>query len=297
MSTPAPQPRGGTKKCPQCWLDKPWPSSFIGAKGKPIGFCTTCRARYAGWTGKSLAERAATPRSGVPALPALRARLFLRSQNKKLGGIPTSVTSRGTCPPSCDFYETGCYATYGKLAAHWRTVGSKGDSWADFLADVRALPEGQLWRHNTAGDLPGDGGCIDLRAFRQLLSAASHTRPFSFTHKYGSLSNRVLIRYANRRGFTINLSADSLAEADRLADFDAGPVAVVLHSDTPDRGTITPKGRRVVVCPAQTLAGLTCVECRLCAHPTRLAIVGFRAHGQARAFVDSHVGRRLPVVA
>jgi hypothetical protein len=285
----ATQPANGRKRCVRCWKVKAWPQSFIGKLGKPIGECTTCRAKYSGWAKKTPEERLAVGRRGVPKSGALRARLYKRSFNKKLGGIPNSVTSRDTCPPSCSFYAQGCYALFHTLAHHWRRVGVSGDSWQEFLKDVRSLPEDQLWRHNTAGDLPGMEEEIDSVAFKQLLQAAAHTRPFTFTHKYKSAKNRRLIAQANQNGFTINLSADSLKEADRLADYAVGPVAVVLPSDTPDKGTRTPKGRQIVVCPAQTEAHLTCATCRLCAHPQRIGIVGFRSHGQAKGVVNQLV--------
>jgi hypothetical protein len=223
--------------------------------------------------------------------------LFLRSQNRKLGGIPTSITSRSTCPPSCGFYGHGCYAEFAHLAHHWRTVGKSGDSWEDFCAAVAALPRGQLWRHNTAGDLPGGGEVIDRAAMLALIRANRHRRGFTFTHKHGTPGNISLILEANVRGFTVNLSADSLDHADRLARLQAGPVAVVLGDDVPERGTRTPAGLKVIVCPAQTSAARTCANCQLCARPQRKAIVGFWAHGQASRLVTTIVKqRRLPGV-
>jgi hypothetical protein len=102
------------------------------------------------------------------------------------------------------------------------------------------------------------------------------------------------------RGFTVNLSADSLEEVDRLLDRNKDdaplPATVVLEAGAPDKGIRTPGGRRVVVCPAQT-SGTTCAECELCANPFRHSIVGFRSHGQAAALIPEIVRRRrLPVL-
>ena len=224
----------------------------------------------------------------------LRAKLYPHSKNAKLGGIPASVTSRGTCPPGCSFYQAGCFATYGKQAHHWRVVGESGDSWQDFLAHVRGLPAGQLWRHNVAGDLPGEGESVDRVAMLQLVAAAVHTRAFTFSHKGAAPENRDVIAKAVLAGFAINLSADSLEQADQLADLGIAPVAVVLRSGAPDKGNVTPKGRKILVCPAERVAGITCARCGLCAKTERRSIVGFRAHGQASAYVSELVslGRR-----
>lgn len=278
-------------QCWQCWAVKP-PEDFIGRKGGRVRMCAACRDRYYDWGKKSAAEKAAVHRHGVPESGALRARLFVRSGNRKLGGIPSSITSRDTCPNACSFYEAGCYAEYHVLAYHWRQVGAKGDSWEDFCAQVAALPKEQLWRHNVAGDLPGVGDRIHAAKLAQLVEANRGRRGFTFTHKHLVTTDRDAIARANTRGFTVNMSADSLREADRLAEFDAGPVAVVLPSDVSDEAFRTPRGRQVVVCPAQTAAGLTCASCRLCSHADRRSIVGFRAHGQSVAQVDSLVRLR-----
>ena len=238
----------------------------------------------------------------------LRAKLHTQGGNAKLGDIPSSITSRGTCPPSCAFFESGCYAEFHLLAHHWKRVGEKGDRWPEFLASVRALPPGQLWRHNTAGDLPGDGEDIDAQLLEDLVLANRGRRGFSFSHKTGP-EHWPLLQWANLAGFTINLSANSLEHADALFaarvpehgldDLTAaGPVAVVLPSDAPVRGNRTPAGRHITVCPAQTDAHLTCETCQLCANPNRRTVISFLAHGQDRAHVSNLVqlGRK-PVEA
>ena len=133
------------------------------------------------------------------------------------------------------------------------------------------------------------GTRMDTARLTELVAANVGRRGFTFTHRHRSRQAMAQIRWANRAGFTINASADSLEEADRLADYEIGPVAVVVPSTTSDRGLRTPAGRKVVVCPAQTKADLTCATCRLCAIPSKKAIVAFRSHGQSRARVDDLV--------
>jgi hypothetical protein len=284
----------GEQRCPQCYRFRPYPSAFIGARGKPINWCTRCRKNYRGWDKKTPAEQAAVPRSGVPVRRELRVTFVPSSHNVKLGGIPASTTSRNTCPPSCSFYAAGCYALYGKTAYHWRNVPRDGVPWSQFLDHIRALPEGQLWRHNVAGDLPGDGEVLDGELLGELVEANRGRRGFTFTHKTGE-EHHEFLQWANLEGFTVNLSADSLEAADALFQegsplTKAGPVAVVLPNDAPDR-LKTPEGRRVVVCPAES-EELTCAECGLCAIASRRVIVGFRAHGQAKRLVSELVQLR-----
>ena len=129
------------------------------------------------------------------------------------------------------------------------------------------------------------------RGSRSSPSRNAGRRGFTFTHRYGTERAQSALAHANAGGFTVNLSADSLEEADRLYDLSVGPVAVLLPHDVPDRHLKTPAGRTVVVCPAQT-EGLTCLDCRLCAHPTRSSVVGFKAHGQFKKHVPELVQLR-----
>ena len=265
------------KVCPQCWRERP-ASAFIGKRGRPVQICDDCRSQHGPYGSYQ-------PRGRPIALIAqrgLRIGWSRQSNNVKTGPLPMSISSASTCPPSCALYGAGCYAEYSWTKTHWVTAGDEGLSWSEFLRRVRALPRGQLWRHNEAGDLAGAGEKVDVLKLRQLVAANGHAgaRGFSFTHKKLTRpAELAAVRAANAGGFTINLSAETLAGADRLARRRAGPVVVLLPHNAPDGSKRTPEGRHVVVCPAQT-SGLTCAECRLCAHPTRKSIVGFRAHGQ-----------------
>lgn len=207
------------------------------------------------------------------------AHLTLRSSNAKTGPIPVSTTEPDSCPPSCPFRGAGCYAKNGPLALHWRKLAERerGMPWGEFCIAIASLPAGQLWRLNQAGDLPGRGEEVNLSELRQLLRANTGKRGFSYSHKR-SPEALAAIREANDAGLVVNLSANSLADADTLADTGAGPVCVVLPGDT-TRNTITPRGRRVVLCPATQREGVTCATCQLCARRDRSVIVGFPAHG------------------
>lgn len=234
----------------------------------------------------------------------MRTTLTLRSRNGKTGPIPVSTTSADTCPPSCPFLKSGCYADAGPLALLWRDVnaGTKGMQWDAFCRTVAALPTGQLWRHNQAGDLPGHGDAIDAAQLVQLAAANTGRRGFTFTHKpvVGHPDNAAAIQAANAAGFTVNLSANTLAHADELAALAIAPVAVVLPHDvdgSTTRTLQTPAGRTVSVCPATYREDVTCQSCQLCQRQDRTCIVGFPAHGNARRKASLIASRSLPDVS
>lgn len=277
----------GTHVCAQCNKEK-GAQHFVG-KTKPfVTWCSECRKLYKSAGGYG--ERGSIPRRQLRVIADEPNLIWAEtSGNKKLGGIPASIVSAETCPPSCGFYGRGCYAEFGKSGYHWRRA-QDGISWSDFITRVASLPAGQLWRHAVAGDLPGVGEALDRQRLRQLAEANVGKQGFTFTHKrLESSFDKACVSVANKQGFTINLSADTLQQADERAQLEVGPVAVVLPSDAPHRGLRTPAGRPVVVCPAQTRPGATCASCRLCARPGRTGVVGFLAHGSMKRTVNKIV--------
>lgn len=277
--------------CAQCWRKKAI-KHFLSKSGTHyVARCRLCRIRYGGWSGLTVAQRRAAiipkRRNGIGYL----VHLVVASTNRKLGRMPVSMTDMKSCPTTCTFRNAGCYAEYGQVIMWWRRVAKRGVAWTDFCAQIATLPAGQLWRHNEAGDLPGIENVVDVRALGQLVRANRGRRGFTFTHKPLTRSVEcIAVANANAQGFTINLSADGLEDADRLAELGIGPVVTVVPSDAP-RGLRTPAGRKVVLCPAET-HGLTCLDCQLCAHATRKSIVAFRAHGQSKAIVSDLVQLR-----
>ena len=215
----------------------------------------------------------------------------LKSKNIKTGPIPVSTTSADSCPTVCPFNhknQGGCYAESGPLALHWRKVTEKarGESFTRFVEKIRDLPQGQLWRHNQAGDLQGKGNRIDAKPLAALVDANKGKRGFTYTHKPMTRANAALVANANANGFTINLSANSVAHADKLADLGVGPVVAVLPADASEN-TATPHGRKVVVCPATQRDDVSCATCKLCAIAERDFIIGFPAHGAAKRKAES----------
>jgi len=116
-----------------------------------------------------------------------------------------------------------------------------------------------------------------------LVAANRGRRGFTYSH-YRDGASLSWIQTANEWGFTVNLSANDLSDADTLADTGAGPVVVVLPS-TQTENTETPKGRKVVVCPATQRDDVSCATCQLCQRQ-RTTIVGFPAHGSRHRVIN-----------
>jgi|TARA_R110000823_G_C15865939_1_gene493690 hypothetical protein len=224
--------------------------------------------------------------------------LTKKSKNKKVSDlknkvyVPVSTSSFSTCPDNCslkkviteDGVETnGCYGDDYHLSMHWKKVSNGERVHTDFMEQIAALPDGTLWRHNQAGDLAGDNNHIDGGELKKLVKANTGKRGYTYTHKpMDNANNRNAVQHANNNGFIINLSAENLKQSDELADLGIAPVAVVLPSDHVGN-TKTPKGRKVIQCPATREGDTTtsCARCKLCAI-SRDFIIGFPAHGAGK---------------
>lgn len=206
--------------------------------------------------------------------------LNMASGNKKTGTMPVSTSHKGTCPSSCPFKEKGCYAKSGPLAIHWAKVtsGERGTDWKGFLAHVRKIPKGTLFRHNQCGDLVGTNDVIDTVALLDLIKANKGRRGFSYTHYPLTPVNVETLKEANDNGFTVNVSTNRIQEVDKAMETGL-PVVTVLPVGTTGRVQTTEGGNKVLVCPATLGREITCQECGLCQKRDRSFAIGFIAHG------------------
>lgn len=229
--------------------------------------------------------------------------LFTRvSSNSKTGPIATSISGSNTCPDNCSLKNNGCYAYFGPLNIHWSRLDrsrKKKYEWKNFIKELKTLFPNSLFRYGVAGDLPGTNNNIDKRKMTELINVCGkRIKAFCYTHKpvlsnsKQSKHNRELIKLANKKGFIVNLSADNLSEADDLLKLKIGPVVSIVPLDHP-KHSFTPEGRKVLVCPEQTI-GLTCDRCMLCAKKDRKFIVAFLAHGVSKNKVSQRA--TLPIV-
>ena len=206
------------------------------------------------------------------------------SSNSKIGKIPATNSSRLTCPDSCPFKLNGCYADGYYTSLNWNKVtsGERGSEWPEFIASIKAIKPAQLWRHNVSGDLrptANNKELIDSKALTQLATANSDSRGFAYTHYKPSKHNIAAIRKANKLGFTVNLSANSVAQSiEYKKAFPDLPVVTVAPSDI-DIETRTIDGVKVIICPATYKDNVTCKTCKLCSVANRDSVVAFPAHG------------------
>tara|TARA_R100000654_G_scaffold8022_1_gene19127 strand:- start:1383 stop:2069 length:687 start_codon:yes stop_codon:yes gene_type:complete len=212
-----------------------------------------------------------------------------KSANAKIGPMPASNSARATCPPSCPLIgKGGCYADAGfHTRLNWDKLdaGERGTPWPQFVDKIAALKPDTVWRHNVSGDLPPSAPDeIDSDKLKDLIAANDGRRGFTYTHYPMNAQNARKVRSANRRGFTINASANNEAQAVGYAKRNLPTVAIISDEKRGndwrafDRG-----GVKFVRCPAEYREGVNCLSCKLCTHAKRKTVVGFTVHGSRAA--------------
>ena len=106
------------------------------------------------------------------------------SGNSKTGPIPVVTSTSNTCPDACALKLQGCYAKQGMVRIHWQRLddGLLGVSFDNLVDTISALPNGQLWRMNVAGDLAHHNQWVSASRLFSLVDANSGKRGFTYTH-------------------------------------------------------------------------------------------------------------------
>ena len=219
-------------------------------------------------------------------------KLIINNQSRKVGDMPVSYSPRKTCPDTCSLKNNGCYGDNFPIRLHWdRMSDDQIDNWNEFVESVRKFRQEnpkRLWRYNIVGDIVGNNGKIDFPRLKKLVKANNGGDVIAYTHKYVREENLAHIRYAVKRGFNLNLSADNTGDALVLRKKTNLPVTAVL-SVTKNQYEKMTNGERqdyrsnlsvnkIVICPEQTGAVKDCQSCKLCSNPKRKSIVGFLKH-------------------
>ncbi len=202
--------------------------------------------------------------------------------NTKTGVMLTTRSPRKSCPEHCQLKNNGCYAENAPLVWHWN---KQEKTEQEMIDAIRRVPKNHLWRHNEAGDILSTENLIDEKHLNKIIVANHKKRGFTYTHHRLNNHNKRLIKLANDSGFTINLSANNLIEADSYIELNIAPVCVLLPQNTKNV-SYTPNGYKIVACPAEKTKKVTCASCGLCQLSKRTYLIGFRAHGTKKKMVN-----------
>lgn len=230
--------------------------------------------------------------------------LLPESQNSKTGNILQSYSSPSSCPVSCPFKESGCYAKGIRTSKVWERADNREDKrFIGCQDDLTNALTGALWldkgdsnevmfRHNIAGDMAVVGtDKFDIATYLSMVSAimtanyrlkvagsSKHIKAFTYTHCTYSINDRDCMRLL-KDYMLVNISCETVDEAVITKGRGLNAVLTSIYPEA-DIAALKAKGIPAVQCPAQT-KGITCKECRLCSRD-RESVVLFEVHGQSK---------------
>jgi len=246
-----------------------------------------------------------------------------RSKNEKIGNCATTYAAQASCPSSCAFFNGGgCYAENGRIytgvtkplngaaaiaAATPVDVALEEAAAIDALAEVAyeisGIRHGRPMRLHTVGDCRTDEAARIVAAAAERYMERGGGPVWTYTHAWrlvdreswgrvsvlASCETAEQVELARARGYATSIVVDEFADRKlyAIADPPFSPAVVeAAHGDAspPPGGAATPQ-MRVLPCPAQTRANVTCSSCRLCMNDQGLRdrgySIGFEIHGTA----------------
>lgn len=222
-----------------------------------------------------------------------------RSSNSKIGPMPTTYTSRNSCPSSCVFNDGTCYGLGGGHAyMQWMKVvpGAKTIlNESEFFTAIESLPDKAIWRHNTLGDLPQNKrGKLAKRFLNRLVKTLKRTRAIVYTH----VEDYPGIRQANEQGASIIKSLNHISDLNDPNTLTVPTSTVVNYDLVPRKDESTTDWRtrikpqmdafrtqypkhEIIQCPA-TYVKTTCNDCGICTKLKPGQVIAFPAHGNSK---------------
>lgn len=217
------------------------------------------------------------------------------SANRKLGLVSATYVSQGSCPRSCPFFGSGCYAEHGRVGFISRRLNRSSTRGPVELARVEArgidaLSGDRLLRLHVVGDCRTNAaaqvvGAAAGRYARRGMLPRRGRKVWTYTHAW---------RTVERASWGPDVSVLASCETGREARqaMAAGYAAAVVVARFERDSAYQVDGTTVIPCPEQT-RGITCRECGLCRDDERLRsaglVIGFEVHSQGK----TRAARRL----
>ena len=214
-----------------------------------------------------------------------------KTGNAKTGPVAVTYVGKGSCPPDCLHLQAGtCYGANGSpVDWTWRRlveVATAREYARAHAHEIDSLPADRPLRMRVVGDVTGpDAARIEARAAARYQARAADgvdARVWSYSHAWRKIDPR---SYYDR-GVSVLASVET--DAETRAALRAGWAVARTVATHPEGGKAETIGRgprayRLLPCPAQTRASVTCVDCMLCARADYLrrtrTVITFAAHG------------------
>lgn len=211
-----------------------------------------------------------------------------RSENRKLGPIPTTMRPQATCPIECPLMGNGCYAENktwnGSPSLFERTELSTNPTTLETLRARNWRKPPRAIRFNVTGDFFRADGTPDTEYIAETNATATSRDwvAWSYTHGWRKLDPTAF-------DYVVRASCETPAEVEE-AQAAGWHTALVVDDRNPQMVGTKIGGQQVVQCPATNGKAASCDDCRLCGR--RTAIIAFPTHGSRRRVAAAVLTRR-----
>jgi len=222
------------------------------------------------------------------------------SQNRKVGIVSATYIAQESCPDTCPWRGSGCYAEVGHTGCQTHRLNAESAA-AGMTAETLALEEARAidtlsgrfdLRLHVVGDCQTDTAAQAVSAAARRYRARHGRAVWSYTHAWRTVDR------ASWAGVSVLASCDTPAD---LADARARGYASALVVPDPHAGRqaypIPGTDMIGIPCPQQTGAADTCTDCRLCWHDERLLasrrVILFAPDGHTRGRITTAMRERV----
>lgn len=205
------------------------------------------------------------------------------SENAKIGRVSATYVSQNSCPKTCPFMGSGCYAENGNV----------GFQTARLNRDAEGMKALQLARHeakaidglsrlplrlHVVGDATTDRCAKIVSGAADAYRLKHGSDVWTYTHAWRQVAR------ASWQGVSVLASCETVAAA-RKAQAKGYGTAIVVTEHQQETAYVV-DGQKLIPCPQQTGRAQNCEACKLCFKADRLrdmnASIAFATHGATK---------------
>jgi hypothetical protein len=209
-----------------------------------------------------------------------------KSSNSKIGAVSTTYVSQESCPKTCPFMGSGCYAESGMVAMHTNRL-NKSPLKALDLAKAEAQAINTLsgkrdMRLHIVGDCTTNSIAKIVSKAADKYKAKHHRKVWSYTHAWAKVER------SSWNSVSVLASTETTKDA-KLAIAKGYAAAIVVHKHK-DTKVYMQDGLKIIPCPQQNNLTTSCETCKLCWDDQRLLknnmVIAFATHSQGKTKID-----------
>lgn len=210
-----------------------------------------------------------------------------KSQNEKTGVVSATYVSQASCPSTCRFRGSGCYAESGNVAYVTRRLNADEENEIEVIARseaeaIRGLSGKRALRVHVVGDCTSDAAARIVSEAMVEHSTKWSQPAWTYTHAWRDV--------ARESWGSANVQASCETKADEdLARSRGYATARVVEKFDSDSLYTAEDGSKILPCPQQTGKSADCISCGLCLNSAAIEkrlkneiSIGFAAHGATK---------------